>query len=131
MAPRTEHSVRRDCGFRWGGRHRTGALYRYQFQLLRGRERHRAHGGRDDYGDRPDLRAPAPSHHRQGQPAMSLGTHAIDPAQLATIRRRYPRAFARTPRERATLALILIGLMAFVAFCLYRFDASAARIWNG
>ena len=33
--------------------------------------------------------------------------------------------------QRAALAAILIGLVAFVAFCLYRFDASPARIWNG
>ena len=56
---------------------------------------------------------------------------AIDPDRIAALRHRYPRAFARTPMQRAALAAMLIGLVAFVAFCLYRFDASPARIWNG
>ena len=35
----------------------------------------------------------APPPHRQGKPAMSLSAGSIDPAQLAALRQRYPRAF--------------------------------------
>jgi phosphonate transport system permease protein len=56
---------------------------------------------------------------------------SVDAAQIASLRRRYPRTFSRTPLQRAMLATILLGLLAFVAFCLYRFDATPARMING
>jgi phosphonate transport system permease protein len=62
---------------------------------------------------------------------MGLSAAAIDAAQLASLRERYPRAFARTPRERAILLACALGLLGFVIFCLVRFDASPARIVNG
>lgn len=62
---------------------------------------------------------------------MGLSAAAVDSAQLASWRSRYPRAFARTPRERAILLACGLALAAFVVFCLVRFDASPARIVNG
>ena len=62
---------------------------------------------------------------------MSLGAGSIAPAQLASLRERYPRAFARTPLQRSVLAASLLALVAFVVFCLYRFDATPARVING
>ena len=62
---------------------------------------------------------------------MGLSAASVDPAQLASWRERFPRAFARTPRERAILLACGLGLAAFVVFCLVRFDASPARIVNG
>ena len=62
---------------------------------------------------------------------MGLSAGSVDTTQLATWRERYPRAFARTPRERAILLACGFALAAFVVFCLVRFDASPARIVNG
>jgi len=62
---------------------------------------------------------------------MGLSAGSVDTTQLATWRERYPRAFARTPRERAILLACGLALAAFVVFCLVRFDASPARIVNG
>lgn len=62
---------------------------------------------------------------------MGLSAAAVDSTQLASWRSRYPRAFARTPRERAILLACGLALAAFVVFCLVRFDASPARIVNG
>ena len=62
---------------------------------------------------------------------MSLRAGAISPSDVASLRQRYPRAFARTPLQRAVLAGMLLGLFVFVVFCLWRFDASPMRIWNG
>jgi len=62
---------------------------------------------------------------------MGLSAASIDAAQLASLRERFPRAFSRTPRERAILIACLVGLSAFIVFCLVRFDASPARIVNG
>ena len=62
---------------------------------------------------------------------MGLNAAAIDAAQLASLRERYPHAFSRSPRERAILLACLLGLIGFVIFCLVRFDASPARIVNG
>lgn len=62
---------------------------------------------------------------------MSLRAAAIDPEQLASLRGRFPRAFSRTPRERAILFAFLAGVTAFVVFCLVRFDVTPARILNG
>jgi phosphonate transport system permease protein len=62
---------------------------------------------------------------------VGLSAASVDSTQLATWRERYPRAFARTPRERAILLACGIALAAFVVFCLVRFDASPARIVNG
>jgi len=62
---------------------------------------------------------------------MGLSAGSVDTTQLATWRERYPRAFARTPRERAILLACGLALAAFVVFCLVRFDVSPARIVNG
>lgn len=62
---------------------------------------------------------------------MGLSAAAVDSTQLADWRSRYPRAFARTPRERAILLAGGLALTAFVVFCLVRFDASPVRIING
>ena len=62
---------------------------------------------------------------------MSLRAGAIDSRQLTSLRQRYPRAFARTPMQRAVLTAIIIGLAAFVIFGLVRFDVSLTRIING
>ncbi len=62
---------------------------------------------------------------------MSLGAGAMDAAQLASLRRRYPRAFSRTPLQRAALAAIIGALVAFVVFGLVRFEVSFTRVING
>jgi phosphonate transport system permease protein len=62
---------------------------------------------------------------------MSAPACPIAPGQLALLRERYPRAFARTPLQRAVLAATVIGLLAFVVLCLARFDATPARVING
>lgn len=62
---------------------------------------------------------------------MSLSAAAIDTGQLSVLRERHPRAFSLTPRERAIRLALLLGLLAFVLFCLYRFDVTPARIMNG
>ena len=62
---------------------------------------------------------------------MSLRTAAIAPDALMSLRERYPRAFTRSPRERAVLFAIALGVLAFVAFCLVRFDVTPMRMWNG
>jgi len=62
---------------------------------------------------------------------MGVSAASIDSAQLASLRDRFPRAFTRSPRERAVLVALLLGVLAFVTFCLWRFDATPARIING
>lgn len=62
---------------------------------------------------------------------MGLSAASIDAAQIAALRASYPRAFSRTPRERAILIGLLAGLLAFVIFCLMRFEVTPARIVNG
>ena len=62
---------------------------------------------------------------------MTVRAAAITPAELATWRARFPRAFSRTPWERTRNAAIIAGVLAFVAFCLVRFDASPARVIKG
>ena len=62
---------------------------------------------------------------------MTLRAAAIDPGQVASLRDRFPRAFARTARERAILFAIFAGLIAFIVFCLVRFDVTPTRIMNG
>ncbi len=56
---------------------------------------------------------------------------AIDGAQLAALRGRYPRAFARPPGERALRIGLAIGVVAFVVFSLVRFDVSWSRVVKG
>lgn len=62
---------------------------------------------------------------------MSVHASAIDPSQLAALRAQYPRAFSRSAAQRALLIAATGGLLAFVVFCLIRFDATPARIING
>ena len=62
---------------------------------------------------------------------MSRGANAINSAQVKSLQRRYPRAFSRTPLQRAGLAAVVFGLVAFVAFGLNQFDVSFTRVING
>ena len=62
---------------------------------------------------------------------MGLSAAAVDAAQIVSLRVRCPRAFSRTPRERAILIGLLAGVLAFVVFCLVRFEVTPARIVNG
>jgi phosphonate transport system permease protein len=62
---------------------------------------------------------------------VSARAAAIGPAEVAALRARYPRAFSRTPGERAVQLLIVAGVLAFVVFCLVRFDASPVRVIKG
>lgn len=62
---------------------------------------------------------------------MSLRAASIDSAELASLRGQFPRAFSRTSRERAILLALIVGVLAFVVFCLVRFDVTPARILNG
>ena len=62
---------------------------------------------------------------------MSLQASSIDPRQLAALRAEFPRAFSRSPLERAMLLALALGVLAFVVFCLVRFDVTPARLLNG
>lgn len=62
---------------------------------------------------------------------MSLRAATVDAAQIAALRAQYPRAFSRSAAERAKLAGMSVGLLAFVVFCLVLFDATPARLING
>lgn len=62
---------------------------------------------------------------------MGLSAAAIDGAQLAALRERFPRAFSRSPGERMVLLAVALGVLGFVLFCLYRFEVTPARILNG
>jgi phosphonate transport system permease protein len=62
---------------------------------------------------------------------VSLRATSIAAAQLAALQGRYPRAFSRTPGERARLLAVAVGVAGFVLFCLVRFEVSWARLWNG
>ncbi len=62
---------------------------------------------------------------------MGLSAAAIDSAQVASLRERFPRAFSRTPRERAVLLGLALGVLAFALFCLVRFDVTPVRVING
>ena len=62
---------------------------------------------------------------------MTSGVGAIDQAQLASLQKRFPRAFSRTPLQRMAIAAITFGLVAFVVFGLLRFDVSFTRVING
>ena len=62
---------------------------------------------------------------------MSLRATAMDPARIAQLRTQFPRAFSRSPRERAALLAVAVGVLAFVAFCLVRFDVTPSRLING
>jgi len=62
---------------------------------------------------------------------VTAGAAAITPAEVAAWRARYPRAFSRTPADRAARLMIAGGVLAFVAFCLVRFDATPARVIRG
>lgn len=62
---------------------------------------------------------------------MSLYAASIDSATLASLRIQYPRAFSRTPQERAMLVALIAGVLIFIAFCLVRFDVTPARLVNG
>ena len=62
---------------------------------------------------------------------MALRTADLDAAAIARAQARLPRAFGRPGLERAAI-LALWGLaLAFLAWCLIRFDVNPARVWNG
>jgi phosphonate transport system permease protein len=52
-------------------------------------------------------------------------------AEIAALRKRYPRAFARTQRERALTAAAWIGVFAFVLFGFWWIEFSFGRMWDG
>lgn len=56
---------------------------------------------------------------------------SIDPQRLAALRGQFPRAFSRSPVERAVLFAMVVGVLAFIVFCFVRFDVTPARIVNG
>jgi len=62
---------------------------------------------------------------------VSVHASAIDPSQIAALRAAHPRAFSKSAAERALLIAAAAGVLAFVVFCLIRFDATPARIING
>jgi phosphonate transport system permease protein len=62
---------------------------------------------------------------------VKVSAGAIDQAQLVLWRQQYPRAFSRTPRERAILIAAALAVIGFVVFCLVRFDVTPTRILNG
>ncbi len=62
---------------------------------------------------------------------MNLRAASIDSGQLALLRGQYPRAFSRTPQERAMLIAVVACVLVFIAFCLVRFDVTPARLVNG
>ena len=62
---------------------------------------------------------------------MSLRAAAVDAAQVATLRTQFPRVFSRTPKERVTQVAVMIGVLAFVVFCLVRFDVTPTRLLKG
>ncbi|MBM3347260.1 MAG: phosphonate ABC transporter, permease protein PhnE [Betaproteobacteria bacterium] len=62
---------------------------------------------------------------------MNLRAASISAADIASLRAQHPRAFSRSPRERATIALLIVGVLAFAVFCLVRFDVTPTRLFNG
>ncbi len=62
---------------------------------------------------------------------MRLSTAAIGKEQIVLLRAAYPRAFSRSPRERAILTCFLVAVLAFVVFCMLRFEVTPARLFNG
>lgn len=62
---------------------------------------------------------------------MSLRIGNIDQLAIDRARARMPRAFGRSPAERAGM-LVLFGLgLAFFVWCLFRFNVDPVRVWNG
>ena len=62
---------------------------------------------------------------------MTPRAAAVDGAQLAALRARYPRAFSRSAGQRLRLVVVAGVLVAFVGFCLVRFDVGWTRVVNG
>src|SRR5215210_4773579 len=62
---------------------------------------------------------------------MRMSAVSVNSSDLAVLRRRYPRAFSRTPLQRLLVMAALLGVLAFVVFGLMRFDATPARVFNG
>lgn len=62
---------------------------------------------------------------------MNLRAATIDVGQIALMRSHYPRAFARSPQERALIFAAVAGILVFVVFAFVRFDVTPARLMNG
>lgn len=54
-----------------------------------------------------------------------------DAATIATLRARYPRAFAASPRRRATRVVVGVLGLAWLVALLVWFDLTPARLWDG
>lgn len=59
------------------------------------------------------------------------GSGRVSAADVAEIRKRLPRAFGRPPFERFMIAGGWAFFLAFILYCLVRFDADPVRIWKG
>ncbi|MGY4749192.1 phosphonate ABC transporter, permease protein PhnE [Pannonibacter sp. Q-1] len=56
---------------------------------------------------------------------------AITAAEIARARARLPHAFRRPPLQRLARLCFWLAFTALFAWCLYDFDASPERLWNG
>jgi phosphonate transport system permease protein len=55
----------------------------------------------------------------------------MDAGRITRLRRQHPRAFARPPRERLLLAAGWAAFALLTGYCLWRFELSPLRLWNG
>ena len=62
---------------------------------------------------------------------MTAAAQDFTPARIAAVRQAMPRAFARPPRERLILWTAWTAFAVLTGYCLWRFDMSPLRLWNG
>ena len=62
---------------------------------------------------------------------MALTAASITPEEMDRLQANYPRAFKRPWWEQARQWAVWSALLAFVGYCLVRFDAAPGRIWDG